>query len=208
MFQLAQPSFLKLSDAIVDPVKGRGYGKFIEGEPITTPSQVKVGDLLCEYCIQFHACNLIRVVKTDWPEEPETLKSKKFYGVIMDPKDPSVPGIGSTGEICFWDLEFSPTCIEGSERKAAGKLSPTFHAVLHRAILSDQPQRRLRLQAGDRKTAVEATNTPEGRKMLEWFAERNGAGFMLSGTSPAAQIIEIKQSKPGLVPLMVEHRIG
>jgi len=196
MLHLAQPSFPKLSDAIIEPVKGRGYGKFVEGEPITQPSQVRVGDLLCDYSVQFNAINLVWVTKTDWPEEPDSLKGKKFYAAIVDPKDPSKFGMGTHGDdICFWDHEFNPS-------------HPVFHYILHRAILSNEPQRRLELQASDFKTAVEASNTPEGRRMLEWFASRNGSRFMLSGTNPVARIIEIEQRKPGFIPLMVEHRIA
>jgi hypothetical protein len=106
-------------------VRGRGFGKFIEGDPITSPDQVNVGDLLTCYYTRFNARNLIRVTQTHWPQSPAKLKGTRFYGIIVDPEDPSRPGMGTTGDICFWFWEI---CSADSQRSGS---------VLHRAALPE-----------------------------------------------------------------------
>ena len=110
------------SAKVANPPKGRGFGRFVESEPVTRVDQVKVGDLLTYHSIQFNACNLIRVTQTDWPEQPASLKGAKFYAEIVDPKDPTQPGIGTNGEVCFWDWAISGSGTE-----------------LHRAVLRRAP---------------------------------------------------------------------
>jgi hypothetical protein len=168
----------------VEP-KGRGFGKFIEGECITCPAQVQVGDLVTEYNSQFHACNLIRVTGSS--------AGSNFHGMIVDPVDPFLRGAGTMDDICFWDWEFNINRPD------------TFKSVLHRAVLPIEPLRRLELQSSDFKTAVEASDTPQGRQMLMWFAARNGSRFMLRSTNPCARLIHIVQRQPQLIPLLVEH---
>ena len=104
---------------VVEPAKGSGFGPFVKGEPITSPKQVKVGDLLCDYTIQFDARNIVRVTQTEF----DAADGEHFYGIFVDPTDTSKPRIGSTGEINFWDWEINPV--------NAGACS----TILHRAIL-------------------------------------------------------------------------
>lgn len=102
---------------IVSSFKGSGFNPFTEGEAIISPSQVNVGDLLCEYSIQFNAQNIVRVTRTEF----DVANGEHFYGVFVDPKDTSKLRVGSTGEINFWDFEINPH-------------TPACRTLLHRAV--------------------------------------------------------------------------
>lgn len=87
------------------PAMGSGWGDFHPGDPITSPADVKVGDMLLEFIGQFNAYNVIKVTKTQWAGEPENLRGRKFYGVFVNPAKTSEERIGSNGEFCRWDHE-------------------------------------------------------------------------------------------------------
>ena len=76
---------------------GSGWGSFVRGGTrVTKPLQVCKGQVLLEQSDQFHARNVVRVIKTF---------DDRIYCRFVDPKDVRKPRSSWDMEFCIWDFE-------------------------------------------------------------------------------------------------------
>lgn len=93
----------------------------MKGEPVTAAAQVRRGQILLAYSLQFDAENIMRVIE---PEGFSTIAANGFYAHFVDPDDTDEARNGSNGPMRVWDFEI------GTQVKLwRAERAPAFPAV-------------------------------------------------------------------------------